>query len=365
MVDIAINFFTTLGLFVLVFSLLAVVHEFGHFLPARYFGVKVDVFSVGMGKEIFGITDKKKTRWRFGLLPLGGYVQFAGDENISSTKHSTDADPNMLHNRSVLQRIIVTIGGPAANYLLAMVLFFSLYFFVGNFGMSTKIADFTENSPAKTAGLMVGDSIQAINGEKVQFFQQVVKKLQKTNPSEPLSVSVDRNGEQIEFQVSLIDLPGDNGRKIIGIKPSSELVFSEPYGFMRSVKKAFIFPFEITWITLNGLINMAKTKDASGLAGPIAIANVISEAASHGAAIVLFYAALISVGLGFFNLLPIPALDGGHLFFYFIELIRGKPLSEKVQDIAMKIGIAILIAIFLGVFYQDIMNLPILKKILS
>lgn len=365
MADIAVNFFTTLGLFVLVFSLLAVVHEFGHFLPARYFGVKIDVFSIGMGKELFGITDKKNTRWKFSLLPLGGYVQFSGDENIASTKHSSSSDPHLLHNRPVLQRIIVTIGGPAANYLLAMVLFFFLYFFVGNFGISTKIADFTENSPAQAAGLMVGDSIQSVNGNKVSFFQEVVHKLQEAKSSEPLSISVYRNGQQIEFQVALVEDSASNGRKLIGVKPSSELVFSTPYEFMPALYKAITYPFEITWMTLYSLLNMAKTKDVSGLAGPIAIANVISEAASHGIAIVLFYAALISIGLGFFNLLPIPALDGGHLFFYLIELIRGKPLNEKIQDIAIKIGIAILVTVFVGVFYQDIMNLPILKKILS
>ncbi|MDP3936229.1 MAG: M50 family metallopeptidase [Alphaproteobacteria bacterium] len=350
----ATEFLTTTLLFVGVLSFIVFVHELGHFLPARYFGIKVDTFSIGFGKEIFGWTDSKGTRWKFSWIPLGGYVRFFGDMDAASTSVdkaiSDEGKLKCLHYRSVKERMVVSIGGPAANYLLAIVLFFVVFFLSGQPEVSSKIDSFVENSPAKAAGLIVGDEIKSINGKFVKTFSDVLETMGELKSPE-VNVEIQRDGvmHRYMFLANSVKM-GDAERFILGIKTGRGAAFQ----FGSSVTSAVTYPFQISWATLLALKRMILKTSMDGLGGPIAMAKGIKTAASMGVMVVIFYAALISTSLGFFNLLPIPTLDGGHIMFYAIEAIRGKPVSEKIQEWAFMIGFGTLILLFLFVTYKDV-----------
>ncbi|MCP5322620.1 MAG: RIP metalloprotease RseP [Candidatus Paracaedibacteraceae bacterium] len=350
----AADFLTTLLLFVVVLSFIVFIHELGHFLPARYYGIKVDTFSIGFGKEIFGWTDSKGTRWKFSWVPLGGYVKFFGDADASSSsvdKTISEKEKKLsLYYRPLKERIIVSFGGPAANYLLAMILFFSAFFLVGQPGMSTKIESFSEESPAKSAGLVVGDEIRSINDHEVKTFADILNVMGDLKTPE-VNVKISRNGTEHYYMLLANTLKiGESERFILGVKTGNGPSFQ----IWSSVSKSVMYPFQISYSTLLALKNMIVKTNMEGLGGPIAIAKGIKSAAEMGLMVVIFYAALISTSLGFFNLLPIPTLDGGHLLFYFIEAIRGKPVSEKIQEWAFMIGFGTLMVLFLFVTYKDV-----------
>jgi regulator of sigma E protease len=350
----ATEILTTTLLFVVVLSFIVFVHELGHFLPARYLGIKVDVFSIGFGKEIFGWTDSKGTRWKFSWIPLGGYVRFFGDTDAASAsvnKTISDEDKSKsLYYRSVKQRMIVSVGGPAANYLLAIVLFFTVFFLSGQPEVSSKIDSFAENSPAQVAGLSVGDEIKSINGKAVSSFSDVLETMSDLKSSE-VNVEVQRDGNVHRYMFLAHSVKmGDSERYILGIKAGRGASFQ----FGSSLTSAVAYPFQISWSTLLALKRMISKSSMDGLGGPIAMAKGIKTAASMGVMVVIFYAALISTSLGFFNLLPIPTLDGGHLLFYAIEGIRRKPVSEKVQEWAFAIGLGALLLLTLVTTYKDV-----------
>ena len=354
MQEFATEFLTTTLLFVVVLSFIVFVHELGHFLPARYFGIKVDTFSIGFGKEIFGWTDSKGTRWKFSWIPLGGYVRFFGDMDAASTSVdktiSEEEKSKSLYYRSVKQRMIVSIGGPAANYLLAIALFFAVFYLSGQPEVSSKIDSFAENSPAKAAGLIVGDEIKSINGKTVNSFSDVLEAMSELKSPE-INVEVQRDGGMYRYMFLANSVKaGDSERFILGVKTGRGAAFQ----FGSSVYSALTYPMNISIATLVGIKNMILKTSMAGLGGPIAMAKGIKTAASMGVMVVIFYAALISTSLGFFNLLPIPTLDGGHIMFYMIEAIRGKPVSEKIQEWSFAIGLGALLLLTLVVTYKDV-----------
>lgn len=350
----ATEFLTTVLLFIVVLSFIVFVHELGHFLPARYFGIKVDTFSIGFGKEVFGWTDSKGTRWKFSWIPMGGYVKFFGDADVASTSVdktiSDEEKSKSLYYRSIKERMIVSIGGPAANYLLAIFLFFAVFFISGQPETSSKIDSFADNSPAHAAGLLVGDEIKSINGKAVHSFADVLDTMGALK-SPDINIEVERAGVVHRYMFSASTVKsGDAERFIIGIKTGR----GAAYQFGNSLMSAVAYPFQISWATLLGLKRMIVNASAEGLGGPIAMAKGIKTAASMGIMVVIFYAALISTSLGFFNLLPIPTLDGGHLMFYTIEAVRGRPVSEKVQEWAFTAGLGALLLLTLFVTYKDV-----------
>lgn len=350
----AAEFITTFLWFVVVLSFIVFIHELGHFLPARYFGIKVETFSIGFGKELFGWTDAKGTRWKLSLLPLGGYVKFFGDANAASAgvdkSMAASEQQNSLYYRPVYQRMIVSVGGPAANYLLAIALFFAAFFIAGQPGMSSTVESFSDESPAQAAGILKGDDLVSINNYPVSTLRDIFQATSLLKTPE-VSVKINRNGQPYTYVFEAKTLKvGDSERYILGVQTAN----SRSADFMASISKAFAYPFQISWATLVALKNMVVRSSVDGLGGPIAIAKGIKAAAEMGFVVVVFYAALISTSLGFFNLLPIPTLDGGHLLFYFIEAIRGRPVSEKVQEWAFTIGLGLLVALFVFVTYKDI-----------
>jgi regulator of sigma E protease len=267
------------------------------------------------------------------------------DKTISEEEKSKS-----LYYRSVKQRVIVSIGGPAANYLLAIVLFFAVFFLSGQPEVSSKIDSFVENSPAKAAGLIVGDEIKSINGKAVNSFSDVLETMGELKSPE-VNVEVQRDGSvhRYMFLANSVKM-GDSERYILGIKTGRGSAFQ----FGSSLTSAVAYPLQVSWATLLALKRMILKSSMDGLGGPIAMAKGIKTAASMGVMVVIFYAALISTSLGVFNLLPIPTLDGGHIMFAAIEGVRGRPVSEKIQEWAFAIGLGALVLLTLIATYKDV-----------
>ncbi len=349
--------------FVVVLSILVYVHEMGHYIVARINGVRVDVFSIGFGPEIFGWNNKNGTRWKVSYIPLGGYVKLASEDEIEGTKESR-SDPGSMMNKTPWQRIAISIAGPAANYLLAIVLLTGLYVSVGQRVPLDQIqfGDVIDKSAAEEAGLRRGDILFAIEGVEtlsVENFQAAISK----NPEKPLKFSIKRGEERLE----LIATPEKNeltGGKIIGrlgvaLGPVVEL---RVHGFFASIGHAAKDTLNMTVQTLQALGQMILgERSADGLSGPIGIASVAGQFAQQGIVALIWLGAVLSINLGLINLFPVPMLDGGHIFFYLIEAVRGKPVHEKAQEIAYRVGFGLVMALILFSTYNDLSRLSIFQ----
>jgi regulator of sigma E protease len=337
---------------IVVFGVIVFVHELGHFLSARYYDIAVEIFSIGFGPEIIGWTDSKKTRWRISLLPLGGYVMYLGDADAASATVSKDLKEldrgKALHYRGPLQRLVVNVCGPLANYLFAIIVFFSVFYIYGRPGASNEIESFSSDSVAKVAGVSIGDRIVSINGTKVESFSDLQKAMALLESSEVVVTVKKISGEESSFS---FEAKPSRGSYILGVKTSNGVTES----FISSLKEAVLFPFQLSYDTLKSLTYMIVNGKADGLGGPVAIVKGISSAANEGMMHLLFYVGLLSTSLGFFNLLPIPTLDGGHILFCLIEIIRGRPVSEKMQEWFFMVGFGFLVLLFLFVTYKDIL----------
>lgn len=312
---------------IFVFLLIIALHEFGHFSVAKAVGIRVNEFSIGMGPKIF---QKKKGETSYSLrgLPIGGYVAMEGEEENSN-------DPRSFNNASVLNRLAVIVSGAGMNFILAIIAFFLSFLFLGN--PSNQIGDIMENSPAYDAGLMNGDKIIAINGYETSSWNDIVDRIM--NSEGETSIQVTRKGETLTKQI----LPEEQeGRRIIGITRSKNLFVSLQY--------AFITTFEVVK-TIITLLSQLFTGGFSvnDLSGPVGVVQVIGQSASSGFASLLFLTGYISANLGFMNLLPIPALDGGKVVFLLIEWIRGKAIDEKWEMRLSLLGISLLFGLMIYV----------------
>ena len=362
--------------FLVILTILVFIHELGHYLVARHNGVYVEVFSVGIGPEIFGWTDKKKTRWRVSLIPFGGYVRMFGDQDEASTpdqkalKKMTAAEKSRsLHYKSVWQRIAVSAAGPLANYLLAIVLLTGLYATVGQRYISPKIGTVQEESAAEKAGLQVGDRILEIESTPITQFDDL-QKIVSQSADKPLTVIIQRESEDMTIIVTpdlkeVTDVFGETQKVgIMGISPAGiEFVRRNPmYALWYSIKDTASF----TGQTLEALGQMIVGKrSADGLAGPLRIAQLSGEVSKAGIPAMIWFMAILSISLGLINFFPVPMLDGGHLLFYFIEAARGKPVSEKVQEYAFRVGFFIIIGLMAFAMWNDIVHLKVFQYLWS
>ena len=352
--------------FLVVMTIIVFFHELGHFLVARWFGVQVASFSIGFGREILGWTDRHGTRWKIGWLPLGGYVKFIDDEDAASV--TTDAEkvaaPGSFRSKPLWQRALIVAAGPFANFILAIVIFAGLYTTVGEPVLEPVVSQVVENSPAEKAGIRPGDRIVAIDGERVRSFLDI-SRIVALRPGREVEIVVKRGSRTLRLRVKLgarERADGIGGRMKVGFLG----VIHQPEGAVRFERKgpveALVKGAESTWNIIAGTMTYLKEivvgyQTTEQLAGPIRIAQLSQKAAQTSILMLFQLAAVLSVSIGLINLFPIPMLDGGHLLYYAIEAVRGKPLSESAQEFGFRIGIAIVLALMLIATFNDIMHL--------
>lgn len=362
------SFFFVMLSFLFVLTVVVFVHELGHFLVARWCGVKVKAFSIGFGREVLGFNDRYGTRWRVSWIPLGGYVKFMDDENAASApssqalaRMSAEERAGSFHFKPLYQRAAVVAAGPIANFLLAIVIFAAMYTFVGVRITEPRVDEVVVGTPAEKAGFKAGDVILSIDGGKTESFNDVLR-IVSANAGRELAFQIDRRGELLTLNVTpegkevSDNLGGTIRRGQIGIKR-----ISGPGGTV--FKKAE--PIEALWLgvtetqfiitsTLQYLGDVVTGRqNADQLGGPLRIAHVSGEVARLGFEPLMHFIALISVSIGLINLFPIPLLDGGHLLFYAAEGVRGRPLSERTQEIGFRIGLAVVLMLMAFAFWND------------
>jgi len=349
--------------FLIALTLIVFVHEYGHFKVARLCGVKIETFSIGFGREIWGWTDRHGTRWKIGWLPLGGYVRFAGDANAASLP---DADrppkPGEFHGKPVWQRALVVAAGPLANFVLAIGIFAASYAIVGQPVTEPRIDEVVAGSAADKAGLRAGDLIKSINESRVSSFQDV-QEIVMTHAGDSLRMVVDRAGKDMSVvAVPEVSQQSDGfGGKVrmgmLGIKNSGSTFIFEK----KSVADALRLGVARTWFIVEttfrylGKLFMAE-ESTSQLGGVISIAKAAGDAAAVGVPQFIFMIGLLSVSIGLINLFPIPMLDGGHLVYYAIEAVRGRPLGPEAQEWGFKIGFTVVLALMLVGTWNDLIR---------
>lgn len=356
--------------FLLLLGPLVTVHEFGHYLVGRFFGVKADAFSVGFGKELAGYTDKRGTRWKLSALPLGGYVQFKGDMNPASmpdqSATAASADEvfdGSFHKADLWKRALIVFAGPATNIIVAIAIYAAFAMAIGKPVIAPVVGGFSEQSVARDAGLKVGDRITDLNGEQIDDFYEIVDEV-LPYPGRELVLTVNRDGGILTIPITAAsvvraDRFGNEGRiGQIGISPSDgEFVKLGP---LQAVNYAASECWKTTVMMVNGLGQiLSGERSVKELGGPIKIAKYSGEQLSLGILPFIGFAALISINLAFINLLPIPALDGGHLAFYAAEAIRRKPVGPRGQEMAFRVGMALVLGLMVFVTANDIISLPI------
>jgi len=348
----------TLIAFAIVLGVLVFIHEMGHYLAARWRGVRVDAFSIGFGRSLATWTDRTGCEWRLGWIPLGGYVKLHGQENpaeASPEQRATWRPGETFHEKSVGSRAIVVAAGPIANFLLAILLFAGLFMAVGQPVGGTGVGQVVAGSPAERAGLKAGDEIVALDGQKVQRFEQVQRYVQP-RAGQPIAVRVVRDGSEVTVTaVPEASGEGPNATGRLGIQGGAARF--EKLGPIAAIGAGAAQTWDVTWQTLVGIGEMLTgQRSAKELGGPIRIAEISGEAANLGISPLVNLMAVLSVSLGLLNLFPIPVLDGGHLLFYAAEAIRGRPLPPKVQEYGFRAGFALLIALFLFASGNDIIE---------
>ena len=358
--------------FLFVLTIVVFFHELGHFLMARLCGIKVLVFSIGFGPEIAGFNDRYGTRWKISAVPLGGYVKFFGDDNAASVPDQaaaasmSDADrKDSFMFQPVRSRAAVVAAGPIANFVLAIAIFAAIFMTVGKQTTSARVDTVQPASAAEAAGFKPGDLVTAINGEKIESFSDM-QRIVSISAGETLSIEVDRGGAPITLKATpqLKELKDNFGNLhrlgVLGISRSMSPgdIKTEKAGPLRAV----VMGAQETWFVVDRTLAyiggvFVGREAADQLGGPIRIAQVSGQVATAGFTALFHLTAVLSVSIGLLNLFPIPLLDGGHLLFYAIETIRGRPLSERAQEVGFRIGLAVVVMLMIFATFNDILRL--------
>ena len=342
---------------------LVFIHEFGHYIVGRIFGVGSEVFSIGFGRELFGWTDKAGTRWKVGWLPLGGYVRFVGDMNPASMPARDQAreipsDSRNFHHKPVWQRFLIVLAGPVANFLLAILIFAAFFATIGEPRTPTAVSAVQAGSAAHRAGIVPGDHILAVAGRDVATFEELSRTVM-LRPGETVPVVVKRGDEVREVAVTLgadeeVDRFGQRFRKgLLGVYATAR-VFEQPSA-LELVPAATRYTLQLTRSMIDGLWQIISgRRSVKELGGPMKIAQIAGQQATLGPLEFVQLLALFSINLGFINLLPVPMLDGGHLFFYAVEAVRRRPVSERAMEWAFRGGLAFILALLLFTTVNDL-----------
>jgi regulator of sigma E protease len=354
----------TIVAFAAVIGPLVFVHEMGHYLVGRWFGIGADVFSIGFGREIVGWTDRRGTRWKLSVLPLGGYVKFAGDMNPAS-QPSADwlALPAAERQRTfqakpVWQRALVVLAGPAVNFLVAILIISAAVLAYGDERTPPVVAGVGPHTAAAAAGLRTGDRIVAIDGRRMATFDDVFHHVM-IHPGEAVRIDLVRNGAPQSVRATLatlaeVDRFGNHyERGLLGIAPPPAVRVR--VGVLEAPLVAAGRTWDYVRLTIDTLGQLVTgRRSIKDMSGPVGMARAAGEQASLGWAAFVSLIVLISINLGFINLLPVPMLDGGHLFFYLVEAVRRRPVTPAVQEWAFRGGLAALLALMMVLTANDI-----------
>lgn len=355
--------------FLVVLTVIVFVHEMGHYLVARWNGIAVQTFSVGFGKELAGFTDKTGTRWRISAIPLGGYVRFVGDMNAASApdrEFIANADPalakRLFVNKNVWQRMAVVAAGPAANVLLTFLILYALLLGYGRYTIPPVIDTVVAGSVAAEAGLQDGDRVVSIDGFDVRGFEDL-QRLVATAPERDVTIVVERNGGTRSIVV--VPEPAEttdrfgNVHRIGRIGVAKDIEQSDVVLYRPDPVEAVGMTFEEIRFIIDRTAAFigdffVGRGDVEQLGGPVKVAKVSGEVATLGVVALINLMALLSLNIGLFNLFPIPMLDGGHLLYYAYEAVRGRPLSQKVQEIGYRFGLAVVFSLMVFTLINDI-----------
>tara|TARA_B100001029_G_C15049179_1_gene449409 strand:+ start:823 stop:1929 length:1107 start_codon:yes stop_codon:yes gene_type:complete len=356
--------------FIILITIVVFVHEYGHYYFAKKYRVGVTDFSIGFGKEIFGFNDKSGTRWKFCLIPLGGYVKFFGDRNVFSQaeqqkvlkKYSKEDQEKLFITKPLYQRTLIVAGGPLANFLLAILIFSCIYMFVGKDFTPAKIDEVTQESPAEKAGFKKDDIIISIDGNKVESILEVSMFI-NTSSSDEIDIKVIRNQREVSLltKPNIINSKDAFGnsikKKVIGIKiaPINNEFNKRKLGPANAAYYSVKEIWFVTKTTIKFIGSLFKGKgDTSQLGGPIKIAKISGQVMEFGLLAFFSTVAYISISLGLINLFPIPLLDGGHLMFYLFEKILGRPLKQSTQEGFFRIGLFLLLSLMVFTTINDL-----------
>jgi regulator of sigma E protease len=358
--------------FLFVLTLVVFFHELGHFLIARWCGIRVLTFSIGFGPELVGFYDRYGTRWKVSAVPLGGYVKFLGDENAASaTDHQaveklSEADKREAFiSQKVGSRDAVVAAGPIANFILAIVIFAAIFALFGKQSTSARVDTVQPASAAAKAGFQTGDLVLSIDGNKVDSFSDM-QRVVSESAGVTLTIEVERGGshQTIKAIPDLKEVKDGFGNKhrigVLGI--SRSMLPGDIKVEHVNPLRAVVMGVQETWFVVDRTISyiggiFAGREAADQLGGPIRIAQVSGQVATAGFVPLLHLAAVLSVSIGLLNLFPIPLLDGGHLLFYLVEAVRGRPLSERAQEFGFRIGLAIVVMLMIFATFNDILRL--------
>jgi regulator of sigma E protease len=358
------NILVTLFAFIALIGTLVVVHEMGHYWVGRWCGVKAEKFSIGFGPQLWGRVDKRGTLWRIGALPLGGYVQFAGDMNPAGKPDEnwyklSEAERNQtFQSKALWKRAAIVFAGPAINFIFAIILIAGLLVHLGTSATPTSVMSVQPGGPAAKAQLIKGDKIVSFNGRNVSNFDDLAREISLV-PDEQVKIVLMRNGETITKEITTgvrneVDRFGNKYRfGMIGIGwPEPKIVeVNVTEAPVLAVQKTF----DVLRIQIKGIGQiLSGRRSVKELGGPLKIAKISGEAFSAGLIAFISIAAMISINLGFMNLLPIPMLDGGHLLLYAIEAVRRRPATAQVQEWAFRAGFAMLIGFMMMVTFNDL-----------
>ncbi len=359
--------------FILLISAIVFVHEWGHFWVARRNGVKVVHFAIGFGKELFGFTDSKGTRWGFHLVPLGGYVQMLGDADATSAtadkdilENLSDSDKNQtLHSKKPWQRILVAAGGPGANFVFAILGMIFLFYFYGQPVTQPIIAQLDPKGLAAKSGLLANDEVVSINGSKISKFEEMIPFI-RSEKYDSLDFEIKREDKTLKIEIPLYiqdEITKEKKRvKVIGIKPGAQTF--EKMSLPLAFKEAFVSFYQLSKIIVIGLSEMLTgQRKGDEIGGILAIGDMASQSAKLGLAGMLWFMIVMSVNLGLINLFPIPVLDGGQILMNSVEWAIGRPISEFVQKVVYGAGFAMVIMLMLYSTWNDLMRYQVFQII--
>ncbi len=361
--------------FLIGLSVLVFVHELGHYVFARINGVDVKVFSIGFGKELFGFNDKRGTRWKISLIPVGGYVMMAGDKSEASApdskaleKMDEESYNKTLFSKSPIQKIMVYAGGSIGNYLYAFLVIAIIFFLQGIPDNRVIIQDVIKGSPAEDAGVLAGDIIEKIDDKKVSTPTMLQSVIEKLSNEQVLNLGIKRGQESFELHVTpkVIDSPNSvNNKTVLGVVFSAKN--QKQTDLFGALKASLAFCGKMSVGILESLTKLIKKGEGvKELGGPIKIATLFGDISKSGEiSQLVFFSAVLSINLGLINLLPLPALDGGSIFISLIEVVIRRPINKKLQGTVMYFGFVLLMLLMLFITYNDIKNLGIVKRLVS